>query len=260
MQAHRQLSKQNTPLCCRTQPHPMINDQEHSFANNSTGPTAIDEVIKKTPPSGLALNVGRASRKRCMLPLQLIAQHCGKSLILNAEQCGSWKKPYLVPVCFRECMEVCKSGEFRPALIQRSTTPHQSKQPKKKQSGSTAFEIMTSNPPKPLILSFTIFTQSSKTPTSYIPPNKTQSSLAHHHPHTYTKQPPMPSRKENTNPLNDHSLDSKFPLDLLRRTLCPLEIRHVVDGDVAAFGGEFGSYERAETSVVQIKAVPLALD
>ena len=38
------------------------------------GPTpATDAVIKKTPPSGLALKIGNALRRRCRLALQLIA-------------------------------------------------------------------------------------------------------------------------------------------------------------------------------------------
>lgn len=36
---------------------------------------AIDEVSRKTPPSGLALKVGSALRNRCRLPLQFTAQH-----------------------------------------------------------------------------------------------------------------------------------------------------------------------------------------
>lgn len=37
---------------------------------------ATDEVSKKTPPSALAFNVGKASRKICRFALQLTAQHC----------------------------------------------------------------------------------------------------------------------------------------------------------------------------------------
>lgn len=36
---------------------------------------AIEEDMRNTPPSGLALNVGRALLKRCMFALQLTAQH-----------------------------------------------------------------------------------------------------------------------------------------------------------------------------------------
>ena len=35
----------------------------------------MDEVNKKTPPSGLAVKVGSAFRNRCKFPLQLTAQH-----------------------------------------------------------------------------------------------------------------------------------------------------------------------------------------
>lgn len=37
---------------------------------------ATDEVSKKTPPSALAFNVGKASRKMCRFALQFTAQHC----------------------------------------------------------------------------------------------------------------------------------------------------------------------------------------
>lgn len=36
---------------------------------------AIDEVSKKTPPSALAFNVGKALRRMCKFALQLTAQH-----------------------------------------------------------------------------------------------------------------------------------------------------------------------------------------
>lgn len=42
--------------------------------------TAMDEVMRNTPPSGLARKVGRAARKRASLPLTLTAQHC-KSMV-----------------------------------------------------------------------------------------------------------------------------------------------------------------------------------
>jgi hypothetical protein len=38
-------------------------------------PTAVDEVIMKTPPSGFALNVGSASLKRYQLLLTFVVQH-----------------------------------------------------------------------------------------------------------------------------------------------------------------------------------------
>lgn len=41
--------------------------------------TATDEVRMNTPPSGLAVSVGSASRKRCRFPLTLVNQHCGHS-------------------------------------------------------------------------------------------------------------------------------------------------------------------------------------
>jgi hypothetical protein len=37
--------------------------------------TAVDEVIINTPPSGLALNVGSASRKRWRFALTFVDQH-----------------------------------------------------------------------------------------------------------------------------------------------------------------------------------------
>ncbi len=38
--------------------------------------TATEEVIRNTPPSGLALKVGIASRRRWRFPFALTAQHC----------------------------------------------------------------------------------------------------------------------------------------------------------------------------------------
>ncbi len=40
-----------------------------------TAKPATEEVIRNTPPSGLALNVGSAFLKRCMFALQFTAQH-----------------------------------------------------------------------------------------------------------------------------------------------------------------------------------------
>lgn len=37
---------------------------------------AMEDVIRKTPPSGLALNVGAALRRRWRWDLVLMAQHC----------------------------------------------------------------------------------------------------------------------------------------------------------------------------------------
>jgi len=36
---------------------------------------ATEEVIMKAPPSGLALNVGRAARRSHICPLTLVLQH-----------------------------------------------------------------------------------------------------------------------------------------------------------------------------------------
>lgn len=42
-------------------------------------PTAVDEVMMKTPPSGFALNVGSASLKRYQLLLTFVDQHLSQS-------------------------------------------------------------------------------------------------------------------------------------------------------------------------------------
>lgn len=44
---------------------------------------AMEDVIRKTPPSGLALNVGAALRRRWRLDLVFTAQHCFPLLFLS---------------------------------------------------------------------------------------------------------------------------------------------------------------------------------
>ena len=44
---------------------------------------AMEDVIRKTPPSGLALNVGAALRRRWRWDLVFIAQHCFRLLFLS---------------------------------------------------------------------------------------------------------------------------------------------------------------------------------
>lgn len=39
-------------------------------------PTAMDDVMRKTPPSAFALNVGKAALKRYIFPLTFVDQHC----------------------------------------------------------------------------------------------------------------------------------------------------------------------------------------
>ena len=50
-------------------------------------------------------------------------------------------------------------------------------------------------------------------------------------------------------PLDDNHLPAELPRDLLRRQLGPLGVRHVVDGDVGALGGELLGDEGAEAAV-----------
>src|SRR5450755_2933573 len=45
--------------------------------------TATEDVVRNTPPSGLALKVGMASRSKWRLPLTLMAQHCLFQLIFE---------------------------------------------------------------------------------------------------------------------------------------------------------------------------------
>lgn len=44
---------------------------------------AMEDVIRKTPPSGLALSVGAALRRRWRLDLVFTAQHCFPLLFLS---------------------------------------------------------------------------------------------------------------------------------------------------------------------------------
>ena len=131
---------------------------------------ATEEVSKKTPPSELAFNVGKAFRRRCRLALQLTAQHWNSSQRYPARRA---LLQYLIPFSFTESVKVTEFREFSPALcmsdkivvlqylwsitsqgLERRTVEH------------TAFEMITSRPPNPSIASCTILSQSTSFPTS----------------------------------------------------------------------------------------------
>ena len=54
---------------------PAALETEYAMLLPDAATPATEEVIRKTPPSALALNVGRAFRIMCRFALQLTAQH-----------------------------------------------------------------------------------------------------------------------------------------------------------------------------------------
>lgn len=55
---------------------PAALDTEYAMVLPCVEAPAMEDVIRKTPPSLLALNVGAALRRRWRWDLVLIAQHC----------------------------------------------------------------------------------------------------------------------------------------------------------------------------------------
>lgn len=55
---------------------PAALDTEYAMVLPCVEAPAMEDVIRKTPPSGLALNVGAALRRRWRWDLVLMAQHC----------------------------------------------------------------------------------------------------------------------------------------------------------------------------------------
>ena len=70
---------------------------------------AMDEVNNNTPPSGFALNVGSASRRRCKLALQFTAQALGLSQ--HRHRSGEISC-YLIPICFSHEIKIAKFRSF----------------------------------------------------------------------------------------------------------------------------------------------------
>jgi hypothetical protein len=76
-------------------------------------PTAVDEVMMKTPPSGFALNVGSASLKRYQLLLTFVDQHWEKPSDIVVYKSGLH---YPVPVIIVHSVQIAERSHFGPTL------------------------------------------------------------------------------------------------------------------------------------------------
>ena len=129
--------------------------------------TAIEEVMRNTPPSGFALNVGKASRSRCRFPFTFTAQHYHiQSEIQNL-------------LAYRGHTLSHSSSDKASRSLNAENLVHPYRyinEGSKSSTGigdlPTALEMMMSRPPKPLILSWITFLQSAKTPTSWVTNNR----------------------------------------------------------------------------------------
>lgn len=75
----------------------------------------MEDVTRSTPPSELALNVGRAFRRRCRLALQFTAQFFKGSQQPFPEYI--YTTEYLVPFRLIEGVQIAESGAvFSPSL------------------------------------------------------------------------------------------------------------------------------------------------
>ena len=68
--------------------------------------TAMEEVMRKAPPSGLALNVGKASRSKCRFPLTFTAQHF--SYPVRCRPPSSLTESYFIPFFFGQCIKIAE--------------------------------------------------------------------------------------------------------------------------------------------------------
>ena len=142
--------------------------------------TDTDDVMRKTPPSALASNVGFAARRRWRLLLVLTFQHCTLSGVGPVIQARAAR---LVPFFFVQGIEVAESAKFGPALKgselawthgtaswENASTGRRRERRYCQKGVRTALLMRISRPPRPSIVSLIRRLQSACAPTSYMVP------------------------------------------------------------------------------------------
>lgn len=78
----------------------------------------MEDVIRKTPPSGLVLNVGAALRRRWRWDLVLIAQHCFASYFFLSFFLSSFRQCLFISYSYTQKNKDCVPYPI-PLLIKR---------------------------------------------------------------------------------------------------------------------------------------------